>query len=254
MLVAFFLATAIAALAWRLRLLTLDGAVAAAMIGTAAVLAGVAWVILLLLFFVASNLLSRWRRAERERRTADFIQKGTQRDAWQVIANGGVFGLAALAAALSGTAAWAAVGAGAIAAAAADTWSTEVGTLSGQPPRLLLAGRRVPAGTSGGMTVIGTAAGLCGALLAAVVATSMDFGGRTIAIAAGGLGGSLMDSLLGAAVQERRWCDACASPTEQRVHRCGARTRHHGGIARLDNDMVNLLSTMTGGLLAWALG
>ena len=66
----------------------------------------------------------------------------------------------------------------------------------------------------------------------------------------------VLPDLLGASVQERRWCDACARATERRRHDCGTATRQVGGLAALDNDAVNLLATLAGAasatLLAFA--
>lgn len=253
MLVAFLSAALVAGLALRLRLLTAGGAVHATWIGTAAVLAGAGWFGLLLLFFVTANLLGRWRAGERRRRTGGIIEKGERRDAWQVLANGGAFGAAAAAGGLGGGPGWAVTGAGAMAAAMADTWSTEVGTVSNATPRLILGGRPVPAGTSGGVTVTGSAAAVCGALLAGFASRFLDSGVPLLAVTAGGIAGALVDSLLGATLQERRWCDHCGTATEQRVHRCGTATRVSGGVAGVTNDMVNLVSTLAGGGIAWLL-
>ena len=87
----------------------------------------------------------------------------------------------ALAAALStrhgNVEAWQAIGAGAIAAATADTWSTEIGTVLGGTPRhLITTGREVPPGTSGGVTIAGTLSGLTGSVLAARVACMHGLG------------------------------------------------------------------------------
>jgi uncharacterized membrane protein len=65
----------------------------------------------------------------------------------------------------------------------------------------------------------------------------------------GGLAGSTVDSLLGATVQQRRWCDQCKSPTERPRHNCGTATRFVGGIPWIDNDVVNVTSTLAGALL-----
>jgi uncharacterized membrane protein len=70
---------------------------------------------------------------------------------------------------------------------------------------------------------------------------------------AGGVVGALADSLIGATVQARRWCDACGVATERVRHDCGSPTRTAGGVSGLDNDMVNLFSGILGGVAATAL-
>jgi uncharacterized membrane protein len=64
----------------------------------------------------------------------------------------------------------------------------------------------------------------------------------------GGAVGCLLDSVLGASWQARRWCATCGTLTEQRIHRCGSRTTVTGGVRWLDNDGVNALSTIGGAL------
>jgi uncharacterized membrane protein len=73
---------------------------------------------------------------------------------------------------------------------------------------------------------------------------------RAIPIALGGFIGALVDSLLGATVQEVRFCDSCAVETEERVHGCGARTRPTHGVPWCDNDVVNGLATATGAMVS----
>jgi uncharacterized protein (TIGR00297 family) len=250
------LAIAIAATARSLGSLRTSGGVAAAVLGTIAVGAGWPWGILLVAYFVSSSALSRVGRAERDRRTAGRIQKTGARDAVQVAANGGAFGLAAIAFVVTGHSAWAVAAAGALAASAADTWATEIGTLARSSARSILTGRTVPTGTSGGVTVQGLMAGIAGAAFVGGVASANGWD-RDIVNAAVGAGvvGMLLDSLLGASVQSRRWCAACGLETEQRVHRCGASTEPRGGIAWLDNDAVNAVSTLGGAaaaLLLWS--
>src|SRR5688572_23423692 len=128
MIVAFATAGVIAGIAYLLRMLTVGGGIAATFIGGAAVLAGRGWIALLLFFFITSSLLSRWRSVERDRQVDGIIEKGFRRDAVQVLANGIVFATAAILSTYGGVEAWQAIGAGAIATATADTWSTEVGT------------------------------------------------------------------------------------------------------------------------------
>ncbi len=68
-----------------------------------------------------------------------------------------------------------------------------------------------------------------------------------------GLAGALLDSILGATVQERRWCPRCEIATERRIHRCGTSTSLRGGLGAFDNDLVNLTSVLAGGVVTWAL-
>ncbi len=236
--------------AHRLRALSSTGGIAAFMVGTAAVVAGWGWAALLITFFIAATALSKLGEAKKANRIGAIVDKGGERDATQVFANGGVFAIAALAQTVTHSPLWYAVGAGALAASAADTWATEVGTLSGKEPVSIISGRRVPAGTSGGITSIGSLGGIGGAVFVAAGAALAQWPVTFTAIALGGMAGALSDSLLGATLQSRRWCDVCEKPTERLVHDCGNATRPTGGVAGLDNDAVNAVCSVVGALVA----
>jgi uncharacterized protein (TIGR00297 family) len=236
--------------AWRAGWLSRSGFVAAVGCGTAAVAAGWTWGLLLVVYFVAASALSRAGRSFKADRMGGIVAKGAARDAAQVLANGGVFALAALCT-LINSSQWIAWGAiGALAASSSDTWSTEVGVGLGGEPRSILRWRHVRAGESGGVTAAGFVGAAAGAAWIGLAADLIGFP-RWIGIAAlvAGFGGAVADSILGAVIQERLWCDQCAEPTECTVHRCGSAARRVGGIARLNNDTVNLLSTVVGLLL-----
>lgn len=239
-------AALVAAGAWRLGALTTGGAVAAAAVGTAALLAGLSWALLLLFFFVSSTALSRLEQPGDGVRS--MLRDGP-RNAKQVLANGAIFAVAALGYIVQDGSLWTAIGAGAMAAATADTWSTEVGTRCGGTPRHILRLTRLPKGASGGITLVGSAAAVVGAWLTSAVARGLQFDVAATAIVAGGLTGAFADSVLGATVQERRWCDTCGVSTERPVHTCGASTRVSGGWRRFDNDAVNLTSIGIGALV-----
>lgn len=244
------LAAVIAVGARRAGTLSPTGSAAAVAVGGAAVAAGWSWAVLLVLYFVSSVALTRFRRAAKATRTGGVVAKGGARDATQVLANGGVFGLAAVLWILSGWEGWRALATGALAAAASDTWATEIGTLAARPPRSIIGLRRVPTGTSGGVSAPGIAAAVAGAAFVALTALALGWPRSTAAAGfAGGIAGSTIDSLLGATVQVRRRCDRCNAPTERTVHHCGGTTHVVGGIAWVDNDAVNALSTACGGLL-----
>ena len=249
-----FVAAAIALAARRIRSLSTSGALAAVAVGAAAAAGGWDWAAILIAFFIVSSALSRYRRAYKESRVGAIVEKGGERDAVQVLANGGVFAVAAIAFAVTGAPLWGAIGFGALAGATADTWATEIGTLAGRRPRSVLSFKPLAPGTSGGVTIPGTLASVAGAsFIAALMAAAGWTSSVATAVLVGGIVGSLADSVLGATIQERRWCDRCASSTERRVHPCGASTRVVGGIRGLRNDTVNVACSVVGGMFAAAL-
>ena len=239
----------VAYVAVRLHALTVGGAVAAFCVGTATFGALGGWgATILLAFFITSVALSRLGRA-RKRALTDVGKSGA-RDAMQVLANGGVAAVCALAA-LFWEPRFALAFAGAIAAANADTWGTEIGVFVGQRPRSLLTLRPIAPGLSGGVTLAGTAAEFGGALViaaAALLAGTHDF----LPIALAGIAGAFADSLLGATLQALRWCPQCRRYCEIEPHACGANTRLVRGLAWIGNDAVNFLATATGAAVALA--
>lgn len=196
-------------------------------------------------FFVSSNLISRIGKHV----PVALDAKGSRRDAWQVVANGGA---AAIGAALGRPwSIW--VVTAALTAAAADTWATSVGIRSKVPPRLLGFGPAVPAGTSGGMTPAGTIGGLAGALVIAAVAAFVVRSPTLLPVATLiGFLGMVADSLFGAFLQGRYHCPVCDEASEWTVHRCGAFTTRKGGIAWLNNDGVNFAATALAACAGWA--
>jgi uncharacterized protein (TIGR00297 family) len=214
------------------------GAAVAALVGTA-VAVGAGWrgFVLLLVFFVSSSALTRG---------------GGRRTPVQVWANGGIAALAALLAPLlpAGGVALA----GALSAATADTWSTELGGRSGHAPRLLTTGRVVPAGTSGGVTWLGSLGGLAGAALIGASSAALGLVGArgALLVTAAGIVGGLADSLLGATLQARFRCPACGAVGEVAECRCGARRRATSGVRWLSNDVVNVACTTVGAAVAAA--
>jgi uncharacterized protein (TIGR00297 family) len=247
-LIGVVFAAAVALIALRLRALTSGGAVAAFIIGACVFGAGGwAYAAVLFAFFIPSTILSRIGRA-RKRELVDIGKHGA-RDAWQVVANGGVAALCAVLAAATHAQPVAAAFAGAFAAASADTWGTEIGTLSRTPPLSILTFRQVKAGRSGGVTLLGSAATICGALCVAFVASAVRLA-PFWSVAAGGIAGALLDSVLGASLQALRWCPACACECETRRHRCGTPTLLRRGAAWLENDGVNFAATLGGAIVA----
>lgn len=246
-LLAVLAACLVAASAWRLRALDGGGALAAPVVG-AALLWGQGWggAAVLLAFFIPTTLVSRLLPDV----TSRWDAKGNNRDAWQVLANGGA--AAAAAVIWNGHPLGLAVATAALAAAAADTWATTLGSLSRTRPRSIITGRAVPAGTSGGVTLMGTAGGALGGAVVAAAGWLVSGNARLAATALlAGIIGMLVDSLLGASLQGRFQCPACGRATERRRHSCGTVSVPTGGLSWFTNDGVNAMATLVAAFIAW---
>jgi uncharacterized protein (TIGR00297 family) len=253
LLLALLPALAISFVSYRLRALTLSGALAATIVGAIVFgLGGWSAAGALIAFFVTGSVLSRWRKGVKD---ALGFEKSGRRDAWQVLANGGLAAvwlvLQHVGPVLSETRAlvYALV---AIAAAAADTWATEIGAVMGGRPYNVVTRRPVEPGESGAISLMGTMAALGGATLVAVFA--MPLGVKAVVVVAvSGFAGALIDSVLGATVQAQwRDPDRAGRWTER-----GA-GRPDRGWRGVNNDVVNaasiLIASMIGALLSGALG
>ena len=254
----FVLATMVAFLAYRAHSLNRSGALAAIVVGTIIFgIGGLAWAILLLIFFVTSSGLSR---AFKKRKTglSDKFSKGHERDAGQVFGNGGLATLFAALHAVYPESILPWVGfAASLAAVNADTWATELGVLNPTPPRMITDLRkRVEKGTSGGISLFGTLASLLGSAVIALPAVLLSPTGTPVLtyllpITIAGLAGSLFDSFLGATVQAMYYCPTDQKETEKHpLHTCGTKTVHLRGWKWLDNDWVNFACGAFGVLIA----
>lgn len=245
-------AAIIAVISVRARFLTVGGGCAQFLLGWLLItVGGPRWVAPILVFFLSSSFLSRWSAARRPAVHALFA-KGGVRDYWQVLANGGLSGPIVLAAFIDPGPVWYAAYAGVCAAAAADTWGTEIGVLSKYDPVSLPLVRRVPPGTSGAVSAVGSVGAALGAVLIAVTAAlSVPSAGAAVFMSAllGGLAGAAVDSLMGGVLQARYRCRACGSAVERADH-CGSPSVLQGGYRWITNDIVNLACTSTGAVTA----
>lgn len=247
-------------IAYRRRSLSRSGIAGAMVTGTTTFgMGGWSWGLSLIFFFVSSSIFSHFRARDKANTANDKFSKGSRRDFAQVAANGGVATLLALSYGLAHSHFLRKVYlmgyAGALATATADTWATELGVLSPQQPRLITTGKAVAPGTSGGITPLGTAAAAGGALALGTVFWLLQRCQRPLAALplitlVCGLAGSMVDSFLGATVQAMYYCPHCQKETERRVHSCGTKTLPLRGIAWLNNDVVNFIATLCGGLMA----
>ena len=248
-LLAALLGSAFGLIAYRRQTLTVDGAVGAAIVGGVVFArGGLPAAAALLAFFGSSSALSKL--GERRKQQSPLAQaKGSRRDVWQVLANGGIATLSIGLGARGGFV-------GAIAAASADTWATELGLLATTPPRLITTLEPVQPGTSGGITPEGMAASVGGALTVGLAWSLFGGGWRGVPVAVlAGTCGSLVDSWLGATLQALYRCPACDVMTEESEHAaCGTVTELVKGQRWVTNDTVNVVATLAGatiGTLNW---
>ena len=209
-----------AVLARFLRTVTDGGALAGIVVAFVLMLAGgFAGFIPLLTLFLLTVISTRWGYGRKQR--LGVAERGRGRRASQIVANLGAATLCAL------PVIWfpelselLLVGAmAALAEAAADTVSSEVGQATARGAYLIIDFRDVPIGTNGAISVEGTISGCVAACIVSwvsAVAGLVDWR-WTPAIAFAGIGGMFLDSILGAT-----WENA----------------------GKLGNDAVNFVSTV----------
>jgi len=180
--------------------------------------AGVKWLILIILFLILSLIATRFAKAYK----SEIGELEKTRTAKNVISNGIV---AFLMAAFGGYY-FPLVGGfiGAVATATADTLASEIGVL--QEPRLITTFKKVPPGTDGGISLLGTAAGIIGASIIGLAASLLGvLPNALIAIkisVIAGIAGCFIDSILGAVLERRGY---------------------------INNEHVNLLATISGAII-----
>jgi uncharacterized protein (TIGR00297 family) len=258
---ALTLAAVFAGLARLARALTPGGAVATFVVGGVVFgLGGGRFTIPLLTFFITSSLLSRLGSAAKARASV-HSEKGPTRDAGQVWANGGVAVALVLAFAYFGhhwpvykTRYLLMLFLAALATVNADTWATEIGSLSRRAPRLLTSWKPVAPGTSGAITPLGLAAALAGAAIIPLSVLGLWHLDATefAAVVWAGFLGSLIDSILGAGVQAQ-YRDPVTGELTEHAAIGDHKTDRVRGLPWVQNDVVNFLASVGGVLYAWAL-
>jgi uncharacterized protein (TIGR00297 family) len=255
----------IAGAAYWKKALSASGAAAAVGVGTCLyALGSLVWYGLMIGFFVSSTLLTKWKKQMKREAEAKY-QKSGRRDAGQVLANGGAGTLLCIFYSVQPSWTWLlAAYVGVMATVTADTWATEVGGLSKGLPRSILTWRKVAKGTSGGVSTMGWLASAAGGCFIGVLVClfavwedyqvswlSLEGLGPIVFIgmsAVAGWIGANVDSVLGATVQAVYRCTGCGEEVESQ-HHCSKRTTLIRGWKLMDNDAVNLVSSLSGGLI-----
>ncbi|MEM1509453.1 MAG: DUF92 domain-containing protein [Thermofilaceae archaeon] len=245
-----------------------NGGIAAAVL-LALTLLATSWegFVLMFLFFSSSSVFTLIGYKKKKERGASEKEGG--RNISQVLCSGAVpaavSGLCYAVNGLRGAAALAV--ASTIAFSNADTWASELGSLSSATPRLVTNPyRKVPHGVSGGVTLLGELGAVMGSAFIAFPASLLlafaknygwswasvnidpfNFG---VAVLLLGWGGEVLDSILGALIQIKYVCPKCDTFSDNPIHICGFKAKPVSGLPFVKNETVNLISEMALALLA----
>lgn len=209
--------------------LTVAGAIAGGLIGFSLFI-GAGWtgIALLAAFFLLGTLATSWQRKQKAM-TGMAQEKSGKRKLGQVLANGGIAGIAGLLTLFFPEQKESAVlmMAGAFSAALADTLSSELGTIYGKKFYNIANFQKDKKGLDGVISLEGTVIGILGSGLIALI-YSLGFGWNLafLWIIIAGTVGNFADSLLGATAERRGY---------------------------ISNDAVNFTNTVIGALVAWLL-
>jgi len=215
------------------------------------------WFIIILVFHLVAAQFTKYKYEVKRRR--GFAQEKGGARAWQnVFANGGVAALLAIGEGLFASNIFLAGFIGAVGTATADTLATEIGLLYPRNPRSIAdLSKKVPPGTSGGVSPLGEFAALLGSFIIGLatwllgVSASPEWNFmRVMAVALiSGFLGCTVDSMIGATVQGMFRCSICSKITESQKH-CGEPSIYVSGCRAIDNNLVNFISTGIGALVA----
>ena len=250
----FFLVLAFALAAVLLNAIDAQGFLASAMVGFAVMFGGgFPWFVIVAVFFTLGVAFTLYKYGYK-RRLGSAQGKGGARNWPHILANGGLASIAAIWSLASPGPVPTVVFLGAISTSAADTVATELGLLSESQPKLVTnLSRSVPPGTSGGVTALGFVGSVFASLVIGVMALALGVLSDPYLVlpvcTVGGIFGAVFDSLLGATIQRKGNCVVCLEPTEKLRH-CGEKTKATKGARFIENNVVNVLSTVAGAAAA----
>ncbi len=250
-----------AVIALKKQSLDISGAIAAFLMGVVVLWCSkIEGLLLLLLFFVGSNVVGRISKRIRQQsfNEKSIEKKGSKRDVMQVLANGLMATIGALMWYCTGKISSLVLLGAAIAEATSDTFAGEIGRLSKKPPVSIRTLTPVPKGLSGGITLLGTATAFISSLViglswaiffSSYFGSSSDMWLSLSVITLTGFMGCIVDSFLGACAQAH-YKDPNTGELTEKEYKDGQKLELVQGISWIDNDMVNLLSNIFSSVFA----
>lgn len=240
----------VAALAYWKRQLTLSGCVAAIILGSGTLyILGFSGLSVYLFFLITAGVIGKL--SKKVRGVEQIQKKGGNRDASQVFSNGAPAFIAALLYLATKNDAFLVVFVSCLAEACCDTWSGDIGVLSKKAPYSIITFTQVPPGQSGGVSVLGTFAGLlCSLLFGTLYISLFNFEAKgffTVVISS--FFGMILDSILGATIQVHYYDEKKDLITE-REEVDGRKLPVYRGLKFFNNDRVNLTCNIFAFLLA----
>jgi uncharacterized protein (TIGR00297 family) len=200
LLIALLVTAALAALAYALGMVNRSGALGGLLVGTIVYAClGARGFAVLALFVVGGSVLTRLGYRSKQR-AGTAQEYGGRRGARNALANCAVAVLCAILARATGSGLFTVAFVASLGAAFADTSESEVGQLFGRTPRLFTTLRKVPPGTDGAISLLGTLAGIAAACLTATLALALGLleSPRTaLLVVTAAFLGTVADSLLG---------------------------------------------------------
>lgn len=249
--ICFSIALLILIIAYYLRAISPSGFISAIILGVTLFIFG-GWICFaaLIIFFVlgsAASGIGKKKKAIAEK----LHQRHGARSIIQVAANGAPSLIFAAVYYFTGTEACLLAAIACFAAAAADTFSSEIGMMSKKEPVSILTLKPTQRGISGGITILGLFGGFLGAIIISTLAIPIFGINGGAAVVVAGLFSSALDSLLGASFQAKyqpQSGDGEFRLTERKTLG-GAPLKLVHGFRWINNDVVNFISVIISGLI-----
>ena len=262
------LASAVALFAYKKKSLSLSGSIAAFLTAIVHLFAGYTFAFYLLTFFFTSSFLTKVGKEQKKKLEAKYIEE-SQRSAEQVCSNSIIASLCCVILLLLNSpkgrdacfdysqfqAFLYAIVPGFYSCTTGDTWSSEIGILNKHQPISIVTFKRVPAGTNGGVSSLGSLIGFLGSFMIGILTAVLIsyecafypslFILITMIVTGCGVIGNILDSVLGATLQYSGW-------DEERkcvVRQPGENVKHISGKNILSNSMINFITSTVSGII-----